>query len=402
MVCISLMISSVSALSEKQKDWFELMENEYLGKGIAVDQDGCWGAQCVDLVSQYVTYLFPDESLGKKAYSKSLGFGNARELYAISSSEYFDKIPYSQGIVPQTGDIGVWGKAGSGFYTGGHVAVIYYADRNNLSLIHQDGYQANTVVFREDGSFEQLSHYNGDFIGFLRPKLSKIKEHNPDMSDDFYNFSKDENNNVNIYMDNLEYNAIVDLNIMNPSENNSALDKLNRLELVVLVLRLTGNTENVENMSDEDLNRELDMVADVDQIADWGRAYVAYAMKAGMISGVTQTVEGKRVFDPAGTVSGAALATVIYRALNHQPASFEDVKNLYVEMVNNAEEGASSNIALLENKEVSRSDTAKIMFDFLKYAYYIDEEGDKVLSLKEHLINNNIIDEQRANRVLNK
>ncbi len=407
-LCISFMLSSVNALTERQVKWFEKMENEFLGKGIGIDQDFTWGYQCVDLVSNYANFIFPDAMGSPSAYKSTLNIGNARELYWNSSNEYFKKIPYEDGMIPKTGDIIVWGM-GSDY--NGHVAVCYYADETNIILIHQDGY-IRPVVFRQDADHSILDHYNGSVIGFLRPKAEKIVERNPLMNRHLYNVKMDSDRNISFILDDYEYNSLVEIGIISPSQNTSPLDKLNRLQAVALILKMTGKNEAVNQISEEEFNDAIDKIEDIDDVPNWGRKYLAYAINNGIISGVSQTEEGKITFDPNGSVGGSAFLVVSFRSLGYKVGSIQEANNMYSNMisfdptqnVDSEQDDATNNtnIALINKMAIDRNEAAKMMFDFLHYASFVDESGNKTISLREVLVESNLANEESLKKLFGK
>ena len=125
--------------------------------GRAFDVDHSDGVQCVDLVKKYVsdTVGVPENVSGVH--------GNADEIYANASSQYFDKIPV--GGTPQPGDIVCVGPNGySPDY--GHVAVVESVSGGTLHLIEQSGADPARGTFRGTLSSVEVAAIQG----YLRPK----------------------------------------------------------------------------------------------------------------------------------------------------------------------------------------------------------------------------------------
>ncbi len=414
---MAFIITPVSALTEKQANWFKLMEEEYLGKGRSIDQDGVYPGQCVDLVNNYVSYIFPFGG-HKKDYSRTIGFGSGGELYYGAKDSYFEKIPYSEGVIPKSGDIVAWGGGGR---TGsrGHVAVVYYADSNGMVLIHQNG-SASRIVFQEHTDYHRIEAWSGRLLGFLRPKYDKLKVHDANFNDKIYNVILEGWNQPKRVLDNHEYNTLQDLHLISPSKSNKPSDILNRLQATVLVLRLTGNEEIAINMTDYEVEEGLNTLSDVEEIPDWAKKHVAYAINNKIISGVSTTEDGKIVFSPKGTIKGNQFATLIYRTLGYNIVSTDEVAMLYRNMFENRNnvivnesidklilEDIQKNseefgVKLLNKRKISRNDASKIMYDMLVNAFYIDEEGKKTISLASRLLEQRVFKEEDLKAVLSK
>lgn len=438
LLMLAVLVTPVSALTERQSSWFKMMENDFVAKGRGIDQDGFAGFQCVDLVNNYVTNLFPDASLGNRAYSKTIGFGNARDLYAGASDVYFEKIPFVDGMVPQSGDIAVWGKAGTGFTSSGHVGIVYYADNRNLVMLHQDGY-GRPYVFKEESGYSRLYNYNGALIGFLRPRDTKIKEVNPSMPIEKYEVEMAQNGQIKVDLNDQKYKALVDLKLISPSQTQSAADALDRLQAVVLVTRLSGKEKLVKNISEEDLVRGLGNISDLNEIPNWARPYVAFAINEGIISGVSKTADDKIVFGPNEPISGAVFSTILFRSLGYEVSDLSKANEIYKNMISyhNASElnyenivvnpktvAASSQkpeelkavskpleeltpvakkgevnlqdtaINLVAKDRVSRNDAAKMMYDVLAYANAVENGKLSKLALKDYLVQNRVFDKE--------
>jgi surface antigen/uncharacterized protein YukE len=138
--------------AQKMNDWAATA----VGRGIDVDH--AYGNQCVDVINDYANKIFPGVPHGT-----SLGGGNAKDIFANSSSTYFDKIPSSG--TPEAGDIVcIAGTSDNGY--GGHVAVVESVDSNGtVHLIEQDGNHPDGVTYRD--TLDASDH--AALQGYLRP-----------------------------------------------------------------------------------------------------------------------------------------------------------------------------------------------------------------------------------------
>lgn len=139
--------------------------NFSLGKPI--NTDGAYGNQCVDVVTAWSEYLWPD-----LRYWQTIGFGDARMLYAGASSAYFEKIPYSPGVVPKMGDIFV--KKGTIGNPEGHTGAVKSATASSMQTLEQNGYNSSGVSYAFNQSYNNV-------IGFLRPRIGQVMQ--PDKYD---------------------------------------------------------------------------------------------------------------------------------------------------------------------------------------------------------------------------
>lgn len=134
--------------------------NGVLGK--AIDMDGRYGAQCVDLINNYANKVFPGVP-----WSKSLGGPDyARDSFATANSAYFDKLPV--GNAPMAGDIVcIGGDRGNQGY--GHVAIVESVGANGqLTVIEQNGFKPTQGAYRDVLSAQDT----GAIQGYLRAKSS--------------------------------------------------------------------------------------------------------------------------------------------------------------------------------------------------------------------------------------
>ncbi len=119
--------------------------------GKSINHDGIYGAQCVDLIQAYYSYL------GAKSPSIT-----ANKYASVSLPSGWKRIAYYSGFVPQPGDIAVWTYASS---SSGHVAIVTSATSSSMNVVEQNGSQGYTRAHRYNYSY-------GRFYGVIRPNLT--------------------------------------------------------------------------------------------------------------------------------------------------------------------------------------------------------------------------------------
>ena len=119
--------------------------------GSSLDQDGENGAQCVDLIRFYYSYL---------GVSPVSGHGCDYATNALPSG--WQRIKYSSVFVPQPGDIAVWTYTTSAY---GHVAIVTSATSSSMNVVEQNG---STHVTRA----HSYSYTYGTFYGVIRPNFN--------------------------------------------------------------------------------------------------------------------------------------------------------------------------------------------------------------------------------------
>lgn len=129
--------------------------------GKQIDIDHAFGDQCVDVVLAWAEQLYPGVP-----WTVSIGYGNAKDLFAAANPAYFDKILYTVGFVPQEGDVFV--KDGTPANPEGHTGAVINANANTMHVIQQDGYNPAGVAYEGD-----IALQNNHIIGFLRPKIGE-------------------------------------------------------------------------------------------------------------------------------------------------------------------------------------------------------------------------------------
>ena len=94
----------------------------------ALDYDGIYGCQCVDLIYYYYAFL-----------GESPRGGHASDYASNSLPSGWNRYIFYNGFVAQPGDIAVWT---DGDY--GHVAIVESADSSGMTLIQQNFKQKPT------------------------------------------------------------------------------------------------------------------------------------------------------------------------------------------------------------------------------------------------------------------
>jgi len=109
-------------MNQKQAvDWLNAQIGQYL------DFDGNYGAQCFDLFNFYYQAL-----TGRNPYSDGYGVEGAKDIWTVPT-DLFDKIPDSNTLVPQGGDILIYGSNWGGGY--GHVECVLSSDANGSNIV---------------------------------------------------------------------------------------------------------------------------------------------------------------------------------------------------------------------------------------------------------------------------
>lgn len=133
----------------------------------AVDMDGAYGAQCVDFIQHYYSFL-----------GVSGGGGNARDYAWNTLPSGFTRIQDYYGFVPDPGDIAVW-TTGSGGVWAGHVGVVISANPSTLTVADVYG-SINETPYRK--VHQTTYYYNGGgmvFWGVIRPNFASASSSTP-------------------------------------------------------------------------------------------------------------------------------------------------------------------------------------------------------------------------------
>lgn len=122
--------------------------------GKAIDHDGVYGAQCVDLIKRYCSVHW--------GWTPK---GNAKEYATIAlPNSSWTRIKNTADFIPQPGDIAIWTNG-----TYGHVAIIISANINNFVSVDQNWYNANGTV---GSPAAKVPHNYSGFWGVIRPPFS--------------------------------------------------------------------------------------------------------------------------------------------------------------------------------------------------------------------------------------
>ena len=123
--------------------------------GKALDYDGVYGAQCVDLIYYYY------QALGQTV----LG-GNAIDYASNALPAGWQRITYSAGVTAQPGDIAVWSGWENEY---GHVAIVESADDSAMNVIEQNFNYIQTV--QKNWTAYDSGRY-ATLVCFIRPDFS--------------------------------------------------------------------------------------------------------------------------------------------------------------------------------------------------------------------------------------
>lgn len=121
--------------------------------GQSLDYDGVYGAQCVDFIKYYYSYLGVNPVKG-----------NGCDYATNSLPSGWNRIKYYSGFSAQPGDIAVWTYASSAY---GHVAIVTNADANIMYVDEQNG---STGVTRA----HSYKYTYGTFYGVIRPNFTNV------------------------------------------------------------------------------------------------------------------------------------------------------------------------------------------------------------------------------------
>ena len=151
-LCMLLLLLPTAAEAATNRTQSEAVSWAKSQIGKALDYDGAYGAQCVDLIYYYYSYL------GKTVVG---GDGSAYAYNALPSG--WSRIKYSSGGVPKAGDIAVWSYAAS---SAGHVAIVLSGDSSGFYAVDQNWRGA-------DGDLKCKQVYHnytyGTLACFIRP-----------------------------------------------------------------------------------------------------------------------------------------------------------------------------------------------------------------------------------------
>lgn len=131
-IITGIIISSftlVSAKTSKTRDEAVNWANSRVGQK-GYNMDAAYGAQCVDFIQEYYSFL-----------GVSGGGGNAIDYASNTLPAGFTRIADYIGFVPEPGDIGIWyGNNGNPY---GHVGIVLSANLSNVTVADVWGSEAN-------------------------------------------------------------------------------------------------------------------------------------------------------------------------------------------------------------------------------------------------------------------
>jgi hypothetical protein len=135
----------------------------WLGQQVGqhLDYDHAYGQQCFDFFNFYYQYI-----TGEGPYANGYAVEGAKDIWGVPTN-LFDKIPDSSSLVPNVGDVLVYGSSwGAGY---GHVEVCRWSDANGCHVIgeneHGNASEGVVEVYRSWGGMRGL-------IGVMRPKFA--------------------------------------------------------------------------------------------------------------------------------------------------------------------------------------------------------------------------------------
>ena len=143
-----------------------ITHDEFIKKnlGKALNFDDAYGNQCVDAWRFYVRDVF--------GFPQSIGVRGAKDIWYNYDKKRFLRITNTLTLIPQKGDIAIWGK---GFGGGlGHVGVVDEANVNTFRSFDQnfpsEGYKDKDGNFIGTGKAKMVTHNYAGVLGFLRVK----------------------------------------------------------------------------------------------------------------------------------------------------------------------------------------------------------------------------------------
>lgn len=96
---------------------------------------------------------------------------------------------------------------------------------------------------------------------------------------------------------------------------------LTREQATIMLLRLFGQEEEAQAMSNGEVTVTLAKFLDAGSISDWAKNQVAYATAHGIINGIP--TEDGLIFEPQGSLKGIQFASMVLQALGIRDFSYE-------------------------------------------------------------------------------
>lgn len=135
---------------------------DFINKHIktAVDFDGVYGSQCVDLFRQYCSDVLGVGHTGSVDGAKDLFLKYEFLKYEVAEKDVFFRIPKNKLSLIHSGDVAIWDSTPNNIY--GHVAIIVHDFGNGEMIVfEQNG-------LKQDGA--KLSvRTRENLLGVLRP-----------------------------------------------------------------------------------------------------------------------------------------------------------------------------------------------------------------------------------------
>ena len=158
---------------------------------------------------------------------------------------------------------------------------------------------------------------------------------------------------------------------------------LDRQTGIVMLMRLIGKADEAAAMTDAEANEAIAKFTDKNDIAEWAKKAVAYAVKNGLVAGMSADTVAPRY-----NLSGKMYATLILRNLGYT-VNANDYNHAAALL---AEKGGltATEAIKFNNKDLIRDDLVGIAFGSLKA---VDSEGKKVI---EKLIAEGVVAEAKA------
>lgn len=138
---------------------------------------------------------------------------------------------------------------------------------------------------------------------------------------------------VPVLADGFRYEAEAEvLNELKLMEGMGLGDRVNRLQGLIFAIKAAGKKDEVDNMSDWEVERILANVVDADQIPDWGRKWTAYAVANGYTTGVDASILPKVKFAPLQEVSGTSfLVWILKIGMGYKDVGTRDAVSVAIE-----------------------------------------------------------------------
>lgn len=124
------------------------------------DFDGLYGKQCVDLFNFYYRQL-----TGVSPYARGYGVEGAKDLWNVPT-DVFTKLPNTPTLMPQPGDVMIYGPSWGGGY--GHVEMVLYTSATGATVVgnNMSGDPSKVAT----SAYRTWAKINSGLIGVMRPK----------------------------------------------------------------------------------------------------------------------------------------------------------------------------------------------------------------------------------------